>query len=223
VVKPLLILGARGNCVDILEAVTQINQTHDEPIYDVVGFLDDNPATHGTSIGGSRVLGALASAGQYDDCVFVNGIGSPDNYWRKREIIASTQIELNRFETIVHPTASVSGSAFLGPGSVVLQHVTVASHVRIEEHVIILPNSVLSHNDLVGPYTCIAGSVCISGEVEVGQSCYLGANSSIIGNIRIGEYSLVGIGSVVLNDVPNSTVVAGNPARRIRSARAVFP
>jgi sugar O-acyltransferase (sialic acid O-acetyltransferase NeuD family) len=152
----------------------------------------------------------------YPHCFFVNGIGSPQSFWRKREIIMKTGVPAERFETIIHPSASVSRFAQLGRGVVVLQHVTITSNVKIGDHVIILPNSVISHDDTIGNYSCIAGGVCISGGVQVGQSCYLGTNASLRGNVRIGDYTLIGMGSVVLNDVPGRSVLVGNPAHVLR-------
>ncbi len=43
-----------------------------------------------------------------------------------------------------------------------------------------------------------------------------GANVTVIGNVRIGNNAVVGAGSVVVKDVPDNAVVAGNPARIIR-------
>jgi len=45
----------------------------------------------------------------------------------------------------------------------------------------------------------------------------LGAQVLIIGDIRVGNNVVVGAGSVVVRDVPDNCVVAGNPAREIRS------
>jgi UDP-2-acetamido-3-amino-2,3-dideoxy-glucuronate N-acetyltransferase len=45
----------------------------------------------------------------------------------------------------------------------------------------------------------------------------IGSNATILPGITIGEWALVGAGAVVTNDVPPKTIVAGNPARIIRS------
>ena len=217
--RDVIILGVGGNCVDILETIEEINRQPGAARLRCAGFLDDDPATHGRTIGAARVLGPLKSAHDHPGAAFVCGIGSPRNFWRREEIIRSTGVADERFITLVHPSASVSTSASLGPGSVVFQQVTVTSNVRIGAHVLVLPNSVVSHDDRVGDFTAIAGGVCISGGVQVGRLCYLGSNASIIGNVSIGERCMIGMGAVVLRDVPAGSVMVGNPARRLRGYR----
>jgi sugar O-acyltransferase (sialic acid O-acetyltransferase NeuD family) len=214
--KKIVILGTGGNCLDILEALRSINAAAPSPIYECVGFLDDAPSRPDTL--GVPILGPLSKAASLGDVLFVNGIGSTRSHLRKAEILAKTGIPPARFETVVHPSAAVSASATLGPGTVVLQNVTIAAQVRVGAHVILLPNAVLSHDCVVGDYTCIAGGACISGAVVVGRSCYLGSNCSILENLRIGDGSLVGMGSVVLENVPEGSVYVGNPARFLRSS-----
>ena len=177
--KKLIILGTGGNCVDILDTVNERNAHSTIPQYECIGFLDDDPQQWGKEIWGVQVLGPLESAPKYPDAYFVNGIGSEHNFWKKAAIIAKTRVPLDRFETIVHPTASVSRMATLGKGVVVLQHVTIANQARIGHHVIILPNSVISHDAVIGDYTCITGGVCISGMVTIGRDCYRSSENEL--------------------------------------------
>lgn len=214
--KPIIILGTGGNCIDILDTLLDINDAHAHPVYHCLGFLDDDPNKHGTLIAGVPVLGALDAARDYPDVFLVNGIGSPHNFWKKADIIAKTGAPPDRFETIIHPSASVSRMARLGRGVVVFQQVAITSGVQIGDHVIILPQAVVSHDDVIGAYTSITGGVSISGNVEVGALCYLGTNCAVRGGVRIGARSLIGMGSMVLDDVPENSVMVGAPARFLR-------
>ena len=51
----------------------------------------------------------------------------------------------------------------------------------------------------------------------IGKKCFIGANAIIMPGIKIGNEVIVGSGSVVTKDVPSNTIVAGNPARILRT------
>lgn len=214
--KRIIIFGTSGGAIDVLDTINELNTREGKIHYECVGFLDDDKKKIGLTFGGVKVLGSLINAIEYEDAFFINAIGSEKNYWNRKAIIDSAGIPLDRYITIIHPTAFVSKTAKLGVGTVLLQHVTVASNVSIGNHVVVLPNSIVSHDVEVGDYTCISGGASISGRVRIGQSCYVGTNASIIGDTRIGDYSLIGMGSVVLADVESKKIVVGNPARFLR-------
>ena len=50
---------------------------------------------------------------------------------------------------------------------------------------------------------------------KIGDGVMIGANASILGNIRIGDNSKIGAGSVVVADVPSSITVVGVPAKPV--------
>ena len=56
-----------------------------------------------------------------------------------------------------------------------------------------------------------------NGTVRLGNDVFIGVNSIILRDVTIGDYSIVGAGSVVTKDVPPNVVVVGNPARIIRN------
>lgn len=215
-IKKIIIFGTGGNCIDILDTIREINKK--EQLYEVVGFLDDNSEQWGKMIKDVTVLGPLNMAKDFiSSCYFVNGIGSQKNFFMKDKILSTSKVPIERFETIIHPSAAVSDFSTLGKGVVILQNVTIASNVNIGNHVMILPNSIISHDDIIKDYTILAGGVCVSGGVTVEESCYLGTNCSIIENVTIGKHSLIDMGSVVINDVPQNSVMIGCPAKFLRN------
>ena len=222
-VKKLVILGTGGTSLDILDTVRDRYDHRLAPDLACVGFLDDNPALWGSAIHGVPVLGGLAAAAGLRDCLFVNGIGSPSTYSQREALVARTGLSIERFATLVHPSASVSRTARLGRGTVVFQHVTITCNARIGDHVVILPNSVVSHDVQIADFTCMAAGVKISGGVRIGRGTYLGTGCALIGGIEVGDGAMIGMGSVVLRDVAAHAVVAGNPARVLRSMTPEVP
>lgn len=55
-----------------------------------------------------------------------------------------------------------------------------------------------------------------SGKVIIEDNVYIGVNSVIMRNVRIGRNSIIGAASVITEDVPPNVVVVGNPQRIIR-------
>jgi len=217
--KRIVILGTGGNCIDILDTLLEINRVKNEQVYECVGFLDDNPAKINQSFYDVKVLGNLQMSKELKDCSFIFGIGSTSNFWKRKDILSKLEIEDGRFETIVHPTASVSQWATIMQGAVVFQNAVVTSGVKIGKHVMILPNSIISHDDLIDDFTCIAGGASISGNVKIGEGCYIGANASIKEGLEIGKHCLIGMGSVLLDNVSENSVVVGNPAKFLRNVK----
>lgn len=53
------------------------------------------------------------------------------------------------------------------------------------------------------------------GQVHIGNHVFIGANTTILPGVTIGDYAIIGAGSIVTCDIPARTVVAGVPARHI--------
>lgn len=214
--KKIIILGTGGTAIDILDTIYDINLTSSDLELECIGFLDDNKENLSKAFLGVKLLGPLKSAKDFKDVYFINGIAVPDVFWTKKSVIAKTGLSPARFMNLIHPSASVSKSANIGPGSIIFQNVTIGNNSKVGNHVMVLSNSIISHNCLVGDYTSITGGVCLSGGTTVGKSCYIGTNSSIKGGISIGDYSLIGMGSVVLSDIEEKSVYVGNPAKFLK-------
>ena len=56
-----------------------------------------------------------------------------------------------------------------------------------------------------------------AAKTQVGSYCFIGCGSIILPNVSIGNHVIVGAGSVVTKDVPSNSIVAGNPARIVKS------
>ena len=56
----------------------------------------------------------------------------------------------------------------------------------------------------------------LAGLVDVGEGAMIGVHATVLPRLKIGAWATVGGGAVVVRDVPEGAVVAGNPARELR-------
>ncbi|MBF0486159.1 MAG: N-acetyltransferase [Candidatus Omnitrophica bacterium] len=108
----------------------------------------------------------------------------------------------------------IERGASLGNGVTIKNGVSVFEGVTLEDDVFVGPN-VTFVNDRY-PRSHNANWKLEAVVVRKGAS--LGANATILCGVEIGEYAVVGAGSVVTKNVPSYAIVAGNPARQIGKA-----
>lgn len=108
---------------------------------------------------------------------------------------------------------------FVGMSGVVIcckKKITIGDRVRFGSGVVISDTDFHSLDYEVRASPEDASSAATS-PVYIGDDCFVGARAIILKGVTVGARSIVGAGSVVVKDVPADTVVAGNPAREIRS------
>lgn len=214
--KKLLILGAGGNSVGIVDAI-EAAAPHSG--FTIAGFLDDLTENRGRTILGYPVLARVDEAGRFGDCMLVNGISSVDSFRKREGIIARAGVSPERFATVIHPGAVVSVRAQVGRGCVVLANSVICPEAVLEDHVLILQGSTVNHHTRVGAHATLSAGVTLLGYVDIGRSGFIGGGSSVAPYVKIGERALVGMGSVVLRDVLPGRVAAGNPARELVNSK----
>lgn len=116
---------------------------------------------------------------------------------------------------LLHDQAVFSATASIGDGSQVLALALVAAGSRIGRACIINHGANVDHECSLGDGVHIAPGAKLCGLVNVGHFSMVGAGAVILPRIQIGNACIVGSGAVVTKDVPDGTVVAGNPARAI--------
>lgn len=124
-----------------------------------------------------------------------------------------------REDNIIGNNVSVGTNSVLEFGNKIGNNIRIHSGcflemVTIEDGVFIGPNVVFT--DDPHPMNCPKYKECLGGPV-VKSLARIGANATILPGIIIGRNSLVGAGSVVTKNVPDNSVVVGNPARKIKS------
>jgi len=129
----------------------------------------------------------------------------------------------------IRESNEIGDDVSIGTLSVIEHHVRIGNGVRIHSLVFIPEYSILEDVAWIGPnvvftnakYPASPGAKSNLKGPRIGRGAKIGGNATILPGIIIGEYALVGAGSVVTHDVPDGAVVAGNPARIIKSVSAL--
>ncbi len=133
-------------------------------------------------------------------------IGDNNSIWQFCIILPSAEIG-NNCNICAH--VFIENDVKIGNNCTIKSGVQIWDGVVLEDDVFIGPNVTFT-NDLI-PRSKVYPTNFLKTIVKKGAS--IGANSTIIAGIIIGQYSFVGAGSVVTKDIPSNTLWYGNPAK----------
>jgi len=124
-------------------------------------------------------------------------------------------------ETRIGAFVEIQKNANIGRRCKISSHTFICEGVTIEDRVFV-GHGVMFINDSYPRATTAAGELqgAEDWKVEptlVRTGASIGSGATILANVVIGEHAIVGAGSVVTRDVPPRTIVAGNPARALRT------
>jgi len=203
----LLLVGASGLAREVLAA----------GITGVVGVLDDNVELHGSDLAGVPVLGPPALAAERAEQLLVCVGPSAGRRGVVRRLVKSG-VAHDRFATYVARSARIGSTSDIGAGSILLDSVVVTADARIGRHVVVMPNCTITHDNVLDDYATLAAGVALGGSVHVREAAYLGMNAAVRQELTIGAGSVVGMGAVVICDVPDEQTWAGVPAQALGDA-----
>jgi acetyltransferase-like isoleucine patch superfamily enzyme len=115
---------------------------------------------------------------------------------------------------------NIGEGVVLNPGLMIedcyLGLVTLEDRVSVAANVMLLADAG-PNNSHLAKFDYVRDNLIVEKAVRIGHDSWLGAGAVILPGVTIGAYSVVGAGSIVTKDVPPCSVVAGAPARVIRT------
>lgn len=209
--KKIIFIGAGGYAKSALDSL-------DNNLYKCYGFIDSSnqKSTHlGLPILGRKVRDVQ----DYQNYSYFISIG--DNKSRKEWFELVKSMGLNVI-SIIDKTAIVSEMATLGEGCFVGKMAIINSMAEIKNNVIINTKALIEHGCYVSDHANISTNSVINGDVCVGVGTHIGSCSVVNGQLQIGNWSIIGSGAVVTRNVPEYSIFAGIPAKKIKDNKIII-
>jgi sugar O-acyltransferase (sialic acid O-acetyltransferase NeuD family) len=201
--KDLIILGAGGEALEIVQVVRLINKVNKQ--WNIIGFLDDNLSIVGQEFHGIEVLGTLLDYEKFPNSYFISSIGHPDRPSLREEVRKKIPLDYSKFATIIHPSAVICETVKIGYGCFIQSNCTISTNSIIGNNVLISNGSTIGHESKIDDGTVIGLGVKITSDVIIGKSVYVGPGAIFTNEITIGNNVLIGIGAIVTENVPVDT------------------
>lgn len=201
------IYGSGGQGRDVFDLANAVNEKSNR--WDDFVFIND--FSDGQKVRGkeSWTLDNFKSQFPKDVTEIIIAVGEPDI----REILWNKVVQVGySFATVIHPTVNLPETVKIGQGVTIGKNVFISCGVRIGNNALIQPMAYIGHDTAVGQHTVLASFANCGGNCKIGDKVYIALSASVRERTSVGSNTIVGMGAVVVKDLPANVVAKGKPA-----------
>ncbi|MDD2947521.1 MAG: acetyltransferase [Rugosibacter sp.] len=210
---PIVIFGAGGFAREVLQVILDINKVR--TTWEPVGFMVDADVVAPPIVHDLPVIRDETWLASHPEVQIIIAVGS--SVGRHHIAARLTQACSNTFASLIHPKAWVGQGVNIGAGTVICAGALITTDIAIGNHVHINIGCTVGHDAVLHDFVTMNPSVNISGNVTVGTGSEIGTGSILIPHAHVGDWSIVGAGSVVLKPLESNVTAIGSPARAIKT------
>jgi sugar O-acyltransferase (sialic acid O-acetyltransferase NeuD family) len=160
-----------------------------------------------TVFGAGSKLEADVEVGKIDSLIICFG----EKHLKLKKSIFKSFEKLN-FPNMVSKSAILSHTCKMGIGNILSFGVIVGHNTLFKDNIVVWAGAVIEHDCIINSHSYIGPNVTISGFVEIGECTLIGSGAVILPEIKIGNNCVIGAGAVVTKNIPDNSIVKGNPA-----------
>jgi len=211
----IVIIGSSGHAKVIIDIVQE------ESKYNVAGLLDRFRDV-GEKTMGYPVLGKEEDLPELIKAHSLKGaiVAIGDNFVRSKVATRIKKISPDLpFVCAIHPKASIALEVSIGEGTVVMPGVAINPCSSVGRFCILNTNSSLDHDSILEDFASLAPGATTGGNCRIGQYSAVSIGAVLIHGIHVGEHTIIGAGSLVMKSVESFVVSYGTPAKTIRNRK----
>jgi sugar O-acyltransferase (sialic acid O-acetyltransferase NeuD family) len=201
--------GAGAMTVDVLSRL---------PHQRAVGILDSNPETHGKTVGGVPILGALDriealwAEGFFDGAIIL----FTQDVVEREAVFRTYKSKGIRFANVIDPTVEVRGGTTFGEGNLIMGRGYFSTAVAIGDNNFFASQCCVEHHSRVGSHCAFGPRTTTSGAVTIGDRVKTGMAVSVEPYLTIGSDCLIASGCVITGDIPAGSLVKAQQGYVVR-------
>lgn len=206
-----VIFGAGGHGKVILDILKRNN-------IEIIGFLDDDKSKVNTEFQNYPILGGVQYCGSEESILgdkFQGIVALGDNKNREKVLTKLLKFGMVPFNAF-HPAATIADDVTFSKGNAVMAGVVINSGSKIGSNTIINTACSIDHDNTLEDHVQVCPGAHLAGEVTVKAYAFIGTGAIVNPGITIGFNSIIGSGAVIIKDVPDNVIVAGNPSKIIK-------
>ena len=201
--KPLILLGGGGHASVLLDLILLKGGK-------IEGWVGPDSGWKGVPwLGEEEILDRKSP----DQCDLVLAFGTQTVGSKRKKVFEKFVSRGFQFPAQIHPSSSVASSALIGEGSQIMSGAIIQSGAVLQENVIVNTRASVDHGCLVQAHVHLGPGVVVCGGAEIFSESFIGAGTTVLPKIRIGNASCIGAMSLVNRDLPDHIVAYGIPAR----------
>ncbi|MBA7520019.1 putative acetyltransferase EpsM [subsurface metagenome] len=209
--KSIILIGGGGHCKSCIDVIEQ------EGIYVIEGIVD-LPEKKGQKILGYPIIANDSDlkdlCKEYPD--FLIALGHIQSPKRRIEIFELLKNHHANLPVIVSPFAYVSKHATIEEGTVVMHHALINANAKIGKNCIINSKALIEHDAIIEDHCHISTGALINGGCLIQENCLIGGGSVLKQSINIFSRTIIGVGALVTEDITESGVYIGSPAKKMK-------
>jgi len=182
--------------------------------WSILGFTDSEdkgPILGARYLGNDDVLREVIR--EEKECCAVIGVGYVRINDTREKLMEHTRGLGFAFPVIISQDSIVNEDVSFGEGTVIFDGALVNVGTSVGRCSIINSHSTVDHDCVIGDFTHVCPGAHLSGGVVVGSKVIIGTGASVVQYVNICDNCLIGAGTVVIKDIKEPGVYAGNPAR----------
>jgi sugar O-acyltransferase (sialic acid O-acetyltransferase NeuD family) len=136
---------------------------------------------------------------------------------KQRKNIVETLPKETKYFTFVHPTVlNMDNNIEIGEGSFIGAYSILTTNIKVGKHSILNRGNQIGHDSIIGDYFSAMPGAIVSGNVILGESVYMGTNSSIKEKIQVCSNVTIGSNATVIKNIIIGGTYVGVPVKKIK-------